>query len=61
MSKSWGEGLRHAEPGSRGYQRGREGLALLPIKIAELQDGFTPAYPSILFEKSLILDMGDKI
>jgi glyoxylase-like metal-dependent hydrolase (beta-lactamase superfamily II) len=59
MSKSWGEGLRHAEPGSRDYHRGREGLALMPLAIAELRNGFTPTYPSILFDKSLILDMGD--
>jgi len=59
MSKSWTEGLRHAEPGSRDDHRGREGLALLPMAIAELQAGFTPTYPSILFEKNLTLDMGD--
>jgi len=59
MSKSWGEGLQHAEPGSRDYHRGREGLVLIPIAIKELQNGFTPTYPSILFEKSLVLDMGD--
>jgi glyoxylase-like metal-dependent hydrolase (beta-lactamase superfamily II) len=59
MSKSWQEGLEHAEPGSRDYHRGREGLALIPIAIKELQEGFRPTYPSILFEKSLVLDMGD--
>jgi glyoxylase-like metal-dependent hydrolase (beta-lactamase superfamily II) len=59
MLKSWEERLQHAEPGSRDYNRGREGVALLKIVIGELQDGFTPTYPSILFEKSLILDMGD--
>lgn len=59
MAKSWGEGFQHAEPGSRDYHRGREGLALIPIAIGELQNGFTPAYPSILFDKSLVFDMGD--
>jgi len=59
MSKSWGEGFSHAEPGSRDYHRGREGLALMPIAIEELKKGLTPTYPSMLFEKSLVLDMGD--
>jgi len=59
MSKNWQEGVQHAEPGSREYLRGREGLVLFPKAIMELQAGFTPAYPSILFEKSLFLDMGD--
>jgi glyoxylase-like metal-dependent hydrolase (beta-lactamase superfamily II) len=59
MFKSWSEGVSHAEPGSRDYLRGREGLALMPLAIAELRSGFTPTYPSVLFDKSLILDMGD--
>lgn len=59
MFKSWQEGLQHEEPGSRNYHLGREGLALIPMAITELQNGFTPTYPSILFEKSLVLDMGD--
>jgi len=59
MSKSWQEGLQHAEPGSREHLRGREGLVLFPKAITELQAGFTPTYPSILFEKSLFLGMGD--
>jgi glyoxylase-like metal-dependent hydrolase (beta-lactamase superfamily II) len=59
MFKSWQEGFQHVAPGSRDYHRGREGLILLPIAIAELQEGLTPTYPSIRFEKSLVLDMGD--
>ena len=27
--------------------------------IPELQSGFVPTYPTVLFEKNLILDMGD--
>ncbi len=59
MAKSWREGLQHEEPGSRNYHLGREGLALFPLAIAELQNGLVPTYPSILFEKSLVLDMVD--
>jgi len=59
MDKEWTEGLKHEEPGSHRYHFGREGLILLKKAIEELQDGFVPTYPSILFEKSLILDMGD--
>jgi len=59
MSKSWKEELQRAIPGTPGYVRLREGLALIPMAIEELQNGFTPTYPSILFDKSIILDMGD--
>jgi len=59
MFKSWEEGIRNEEPASRNYRLGREGLALIPMAISELQNGFTPTYPSILFDRSLILDMGD--
>jgi len=59
MSKSWSEGLQHEEPGSRNDHLGREGLAAAAKAIAELQAGLIPTYPSILFEKSLFLDMGD--
>ena len=59
MFKSWEEGIRHEEPGSRNYRLGREGLALIPMAIAELQNGLIPTYPTILFDKSLVLDMGD--
>lgn len=57
--KDWTEGIKHEEQGSRRYHYGREGLALAKMVIKELQEGFTPTYPAILFEKNLILDMGD--
>ncbi len=59
MSASWTEALSHVEPASADHLRIREGLYLIPKAIAELQEGFTPTYPSVLFEKCLILDMGD--
>ena len=59
MSKDWQEGLGQAEPGSGDYHFLREGLVVLKKAIEELQDGFIPTYPTILFEKSMILDMGD--
>jgi glyoxylase-like metal-dependent hydrolase (beta-lactamase superfamily II) len=59
MFKTWEEGIRNEQPGSRNDRLAREGLAILPIAIKELQEGLAPAYPTILFDKSLVLDMGD--
>ena len=59
MSKSWSEGLQQEEPGSRNYHLGLEGLAFWAQAIAELRGGLVPTYPSVLFEKSLFLDMGN--
>jgi glyoxylase-like metal-dependent hydrolase (beta-lactamase superfamily II) len=59
MSKDWKEKLEQAEPDSKEYHFFREGLILLKNVIPELQDGFIPTYPTVLFEKSMILDMGD--
>ena len=57
--QDWGERQRKAAPDSREYHFFREGVLLVKTTIAELQEGFTPTYPSILFDKALILDMGD--
>jgi len=53
------EALQHADPGSREYKYLEEFIACLEMVIPELQSGFVPTYPSVLFEKNMILDMGD--
>ena len=59
LAQDWGDRQKKAEPNSRDYHFFREGVTLLKTTIAELQEGFTPTFPSILFDKSLTLDMGD--
>jgi glyoxylase-like metal-dependent hydrolase (beta-lactamase superfamily II) len=59
MLKDWGERLEKAPPDSKDARFFREGLIVLRSVIEELQTGFQPAFPTVLFEKSLILDMGD--
>jgi cyclase len=59
MEVDWGEGIKKAAPDSEEYQFFREGLILLKTAIGELQEGFQPAFPSVTFDGSLILDMGD--
>ena len=59
MESDWGEGLKNAAPDSRESNFFREGLVLLKTAIGELQEGFHPTFPTVLFDKSLILDMGD--
>jgi len=59
MVQDWGEGLRNAAPDSRDYHFLREGIVLLNTAIGELQEGFRPTFPSVLFDKGLTLDMGD--
>jgi glyoxylase-like metal-dependent hydrolase (beta-lactamase superfamily II) len=59
MLKDRREALANAEPGSREYKFLEEFVACLEMVIPELQSGFNPTYPSILFEKNMILDMGD--
>jgi len=59
MDADWGEGLKNAAPDSKEYHFFREGLVLLKTAIKELQEGFHPTFPTVLFEKSLTLDMGD--
>lgn len=60
MLKEWGERLEKAPPDSKDARFFREGLIALRSVIDELQTGFIPTFPAVLFEKSLILDMGDR-
>ncbi|UCE42649.1 MAG: MBL fold metallo-hydrolase [Candidatus Aminicenantes bacterium] len=59
MQKDREEALKHLDPGSRDYKFTEEFIACLKLAIPELQNGFIPTYPTVLFEKNLILDMGD--
>ena len=59
MLKDREEALKRLEPESRDYKFTQEFIACLKLAIPELQSGFVPTFPSILFEKNLILDMGD--
>ena len=59
LQGSWEERARTAPAGSRESLFFREGAALATATIAELQDGFRPTFPTVLFEKRLVLDMGD--
>ncbi len=51
--------LEELDPESDEYKFMWEFIALLKLAISELQDGFIPTFPTILFEKSMTLDMGD--
>jgi cyclase len=59
MQKEREEALKHLEPESRDYKFTEEFIACLELAIPELQSGFVPTYPTVLFEKNMILDMGD--
>jgi glyoxylase-like metal-dependent hydrolase (beta-lactamase superfamily II) len=59
MLKDREEAIQHAEPDSKDYHFLREFITCLKLAIEELQDGFVPTFPSVMFEKSLTLDMGD--
>ncbi len=59
MLKDQEKALADSEPGSKKHQYFSEFVTCLELAIEELQDGFVPTYPSILFEKNLTLDMGD--
>jgi glyoxylase-like metal-dependent hydrolase (beta-lactamase superfamily II) len=59
MQRDWGERQKKAAPDSREFHFYREGLVLLRTVLEELQTGFQPNFPTVLFEKSLVLDMGD--
>lgn len=59
MLKDREERLKHLEQESRDFKRTQEFIACLKLVIPELQSGFVPTFPSVLFEKNLILDMGD--
>ena len=57
--QDWGERQKKAAPDSRDYHFFREGVILGKTTVAELQEGFKPTFPSVLFDNRLILDMGD--
>jgi cyclase len=59
MQKDREEALKHLDPESRDYKFTEEFIACLKLAIPELQSGFIPTYPSVLFEKNMVLDMGD--
>jgi glyoxylase-like metal-dependent hydrolase (beta-lactamase superfamily II) len=59
MLKDQEKALADAEPDSKEYKFYGEFIACLKLAIEELQNGFVPTYPSILFEKNMTLDMGD--
>ncbi len=59
MQKEREEALKHLDPESKDYKFTEEFIACLELAIPELQSGFVPTYPSVLFEKNMILDMGD--
>ena len=59
MQKDREEALKHLDPDSRDYKFTEEFIVCLKMAIQELQSGFVPTYPSVLFEKSMVLDMGD--
>jgi glyoxylase-like metal-dependent hydrolase (beta-lactamase superfamily II) len=48
-----------SDPDSDEYTFYCEFITCLKLAIQELKSGFVPHYPSVLFEKSLTLDMGD--
>lgn len=57
--KSFEEALTHVEPQSDEYKYGCERITYLKMAVEDYKRGFIPAYPSVLFEKSLTIDMGD--
>ena len=59
MLKDREEAIQHTEPDSKDYHFVREFIVCLKLAIEELQSGFVPTFPSVMFEKSLTLDMGD--
>lgn len=59
MLKDREEAIQHAKPDSKDYHFTREFIVCLKLAIEELQNGFIPTYPSVMFEKNLTLDMGD--
>jgi cyclase len=59
MLKEREEALTHLDPGSRDYKFTEEFIVCLELVIPELQSGLVPTYPTVMFEKNMILDMGD--
>jgi len=59
MIPQWDERMKKAAPGSGEFHYFREGILLFNKTIEELQAGFTPAFPTIVFDKGMTLFMGD--
>jgi glyoxylase-like metal-dependent hydrolase (beta-lactamase superfamily II) len=59
MQKEREEALKQLDPGSRDYKFTEEFIVCLKMVIPELESGFIPTYPTVVFEKNMILDMGD--
>ncbi|NOR13301.1 MAG: MBL fold metallo-hydrolase [Candidatus Aminicenantes bacterium] len=57
MLKDREEALADSEPGSDEHKYFSEFITCLKLAIEELQNGFIPTYPSVMFEKNLTLDM----
>ena len=51
--------MKESAPESHEYIFNKEFVILLKVAIRELSEGLVPTYPTILFEKNMILDMGD--
>lgn len=51
--------IREVAPGSERHKYFSEEIDLLGRAVFELENGFVPTYPTILFEKNMTLDMGD--
>ena len=59
MQKEREEELKNLDPESRDYKFTDEFIVCLKMVIPELQSGFVPTYPTVVFEKNMVLDMGD--
>lgn len=59
MRKDREKALADSEPGTKEHVFFSEFITCLELAIEELQEGFVPTYPSIMFEKNMTLDMGD--
>jgi glyoxylase-like metal-dependent hydrolase (beta-lactamase superfamily II) len=59
LFKSWEEEFKKLEPQSEDYKFGIEAVTYGKMALKDFESGFKPTFPSILFEKSLTLDMGN--
>jgi len=51
--------IKQLDPESREQKTMNEEIILLRQAVDEFENGFVPTYPTLLFEKNMILDMGD--
>jgi glyoxylase-like metal-dependent hydrolase (beta-lactamase superfamily II) len=56
---SWEDEFKKMDTQSEDYKYGAEAMAYGKMALKDFDSGFIPTFPSILFEKSLTLDMGD--